>query len=53
MIGGYSILFAGCWVGPGEATPGKREHRPFTGWADGRRVLADGAPRETEGATNA
>ena len=37
MIGGYSILFAGCWIAPGEATPGKREHRPFTGWKNGRR----------------
>jgi hypothetical protein len=41
LVGGYSILFAGCWVAPGEATPGKREHRPFTGWANGRRVLPD------------
>jgi hypothetical protein len=40
LIGGYSTLFAGCWIAPGEATPGKREHRPFTGWTNGRRVLA-------------
>jgi hypothetical protein len=42
LVGGYSILFAGCWIAPGEATPGKREIRPFTGWANGRRVLAAG-----------
>jgi hypothetical protein len=41
LVGGYSTLFAGAWIAPGEATPGKREHRPFTGWAGGRRVLPD------------
>ena len=55
LVGGYSTLFAGAWVGPGEATPGKREHRPFTGWAGGRRVLpetgaAQDAPQDTEAA---
>ncbi len=38
LIGGYSILLAGCWVGNGEATPGKREVRPFSGWVGGKRV---------------
>lgn len=41
LVGGYSVLTAGSWVGPGEASPGKRDFRPFTGWRDGRR--ADGA----------
>ena len=38
LVGGLSLLLAGCWIAPGEATPGKREYRPFTGWQDGRRV---------------
>ena len=51
LVGGYSLLTAGCWVAAGEATPGKREFRPFTGWANGRRVLPaddtqDGAANE-------
>jgi hypothetical protein len=41
LVGGYSILFAGCWIGPGEASPGKREMRPFTGWVKGKRVDAN------------
>ena len=46
LVGGYSLLTAGCWIAPGEATPGKREFRPFTGWANGRRVLP---ANETDG----
>jgi hypothetical protein len=38
LVGGYSILLAGCWIGPGEISQGKRELAPFTGWAGGRRV---------------
>ena len=38
LVGGYSLLLAGSWIGPGEASPGKRELRPFTGWVGGRRV---------------
>jgi hypothetical protein len=38
LVGAYSILLAGCWIGPGEASPGKREMAPFTGWVGGRRV---------------
>lgn len=44
LVGGYSLLTAGCWIAPGEGSPGKRDFRPFTGWANGRRV--DPAPRE-------
>jgi len=40
LVGGYSILLAGSWIGPGEASPGKRELAPFTGWVGGRRVEA-------------
>lgn len=50
LVGGYSTLFAGAWIAAGEATPGKREHRPFTGWQNGRRVLPDdGAGTEAAG----
>ena len=38
LVGAYSLLLAGSWIGPGEASPGKRELAPFTGWVDGRRV---------------
>jgi hypothetical protein len=38
LVGGYSLLLAGSWIGAGEASPGKRELAPFTGWAGGRRV---------------
>jgi hypothetical protein len=41
LVGGYSLWTAGTWIAPGEATPGKREMRPFTGWEAGRRVTAD------------
>jgi len=40
LVGGYSLLLAGSWIGPGEASPGKRELAPFTGWVNGRRVDA-------------
>lgn len=38
MVGGYSLLTSGSWIAAGEASPGKRDFRPFTGWANGRRV---------------
>jgi hypothetical protein len=38
LVGAYSLLLAGSWIGPGEASPGKLELAPFTGWVDGRRV---------------
>jgi hypothetical protein len=41
LIGGDSLLLAGCRINAGEATPGKRVFRPFTHWVDGRRVNAD------------
>jgi hypothetical protein len=48
LVGGYSLLLAGCWIGGGEASPGKRELRPFTGWENGRRVAAIGEPQPQE-----
>jgi hypothetical protein len=45
LVGGYSILSSGSWIDAGEASPGKRDFRPFTGWSNGRRVAA---PRATE-----
>lgn len=42
MVGGYSLLTPGSWIAPGEATPGRRDFRPFTGWKGGRRVEAPG-----------
>jgi len=42
LVGGYSLLLAGSWIGAGEASPGKRELAPFTGWVDGRRAHAPG-----------
>ena len=41
LVGGYSLLLAGCWIGAGELSPGRREMRPFTGWVNGRRVDSD------------
>lgn len=44
LVGGYSLLLAGCWIAAGEISPGKREFRPFTGWLRGRRVDSAFAP---------
>jgi hypothetical protein len=41
LVGAYSILLAGSWIAPGEASPGRREMPPNTGWVNGRRVEAD------------
>jgi hypothetical protein len=38
LVGAYSILLAGSWIAPGEASPGRRELAPFTGWVNGRRI---------------
>jgi hypothetical protein len=38
MVGGYSLLTCGSWIAPGEASPGWRDFRPFTGWENGHRV---------------
>ncbi|MBI1766567.1 MAG: hypothetical protein HYR56_34600 [Acidobacteria bacterium] len=38
LVGAYSILLPGSWVGPGEVSPGRRILTPFAGWADGRKV---------------
>ena len=38
LVGAYSILLAGSWIGPGEASPGRRELAPFTGFVNGHRV---------------
>ena len=53
LVGGYSLLLSGCWIAAGEATPGKREFRPFTGWQNGRRVLAEGDATTAEDAADA
>ena len=44
LVGGYSLLLAGSWIGPGEASPGKRILAPFAGWVGGRRVDATDEP---------
>ena len=38
LVGGYSLLLAGSWIGPGEISPGKRILAPYAGWVGGRRV---------------
>jgi hypothetical protein len=40
LVGAYSILLAGSWIGSGEVSPGKRILAPFAGWVGGRRVDA-------------
>lgn len=47
LVGGYSLLLAGSWIGPGEASPGKRELAPFTGWVGGRRIDSKDEPVKT------
>jgi hypothetical protein len=49
LVGGYSLLLAGSWIGPGEASPGKRELAPFTGWVGGRRVDSKDDPVKNNG----
>ncbi|HTL28969.1 MAG TPA: hypothetical protein VL282_07110 [Tepidisphaeraceae bacterium] len=38
IVGGYSLLTAGCWIAAGEASPGMRPFPPFSGWENGHRV---------------
>ena len=47
LVGGYSLLLAGSWIGAGEASPGKRILAPFAGWVGGRRVEAQRASVKT------
>lgn len=44
LVGGYSLLLAGCDVGPGEVTPPLKTLHPFTRWAGGRRTPVPGSP---------
>jgi acetyltransferase-like isoleucine patch superfamily enzyme len=46
LVGAYSILLAGSWIAPGEASPGRRELPPNTGWVNGRRVESGDEARE-------
>ena len=38
LVGGGSVLTAGCFVEGGETSPPRIAFRPFTGWRGGRRV---------------
>ncbi len=44
LVGAYSILLAGSWIGAGEITPGKRILAPFTGWQGGRKIDPPATP---------
>jgi hypothetical protein len=48
LVGGYSLLLAGSWIGPGEVSPGKRILAPFAGWVGGRRVDSKDEPAQTD-----
>lgn len=44
LVGGYSLLLAGCEIAPGQATPPFRTLHPFTRWSNGRRVAVEHSP---------
>lgn len=44
IVGGYSLLLAGCEIGPGEITPPLRTLHPFTRVTGGRRRAVEGSP---------
>ena len=48
LVGAYSILLAGSWIASGEASPGRRELAPFTGWVNGRRVDLKGESEKAD-----
>jgi len=44
LVGGYSLVLAGCEVAPGQVTPPLRTLHPFTRLAGGRRAPVPGSP---------
>jgi hypothetical protein len=44
LVGGYSLVLAGCEIAPGQVTPPLKTLHPFTRWAGGRRTAVEGSP---------